>query len=119
KLRTVPADMDRRMPWDKLIGLVRPHYPTAGEQGGRPPTQLERMLRVYCPLLWFNLSDPGVEEALYDSDMWAWILDRKLLRTRPRSTSSDTCWKSRHGCPSAEDRQPTKNQDGEGDPKRH
>lgn len=62
------ADMDRVMPWDKLIGLVRPHYPTAGEQGGRPAILLERMLRVYCLQLWFNLSDPGVEEALYDSD---------------------------------------------------
>jgi IS5 family transposase len=39
-----------------------------GEQGGRPPIPLERMLRVYCLQLWFNLSDPGVEEALYDSD---------------------------------------------------
>jgi IS5 family transposase len=62
------ADMDRVMPWDKLVGLVRPHYPTAGEQGGRPAIPLERMLRVYCLQLWFNLSDPGVEEALYDSD---------------------------------------------------
>jgi IS5 family transposase len=62
------ADMERVMPWDKLIGLIRPHYPTMGEQGGRPPIPLERMLRVYCLQLWFNLSDPGVEEALYDSD---------------------------------------------------
>jgi transposase, IS5 family len=62
------ADMERVMPWDKLIGLIRPHYPRMGEQGGRPPIPLERMLRVYCLQLWFNLSDPGVEEALYDSD---------------------------------------------------
>jgi IS5 family transposase len=62
------ADMDQVMPWDKLIGLIRPHYPTMGEQGGRPAIPLERMLRVYCLQLWFNLSDPGVEEALYDSD---------------------------------------------------
>lgn len=62
------ADMERVMPWDKLIGLIRPHYPTMGEQGGRPPIPLERMLRVYCLQLWFSLSDPGVEEALYDSD---------------------------------------------------
>jgi IS5 family transposase len=62
------ADMERVMPWDKLMGLIRPHYPTMGEQGGRPPIPLERMLRVYCLQLWFNLSDPGVEEALYDSD---------------------------------------------------
>jgi len=62
------ADMEQVMPWDKLIGLIRPHYPTMGEQGGRPPIPLERMLRVYCLQLWFTLSDPGAEEALYDSD---------------------------------------------------
>ena len=30
------ADMDQVMSWDKLVGLIRPHYPTMGEQGGRP-----------------------------------------------------------------------------------
>ena len=43
-------------------------YPTMSEQGGRPPIPLERMLRIYFLQLWFNLSDPAVEEALYDSD---------------------------------------------------
>jgi len=62
------SDMQSVVPWDKLIGLVRPHYPKLGEQGGRPPIPLERMLRVYCLQLWFNLSDPAVEEALYDVD---------------------------------------------------
>src|SRR5690606_32600590 len=37
------------------------------EAGGRPPIPLERMLRIYFLQLWFNLSDPAVEEALYDS----------------------------------------------------
>ena len=49
------ADMERVMPWDKLIGLIRPHYPTMGEQGARPAIPLERMLRMYCLQLWFNL----------------------------------------------------------------
>ncbi len=40
-------------------------YPKAGD--GRPPKELEMMLRVYFLQQWFNLSDPGVEEALYDS----------------------------------------------------
>src|SRR5207248_72683 len=44
-----------------------PVYPKVSEQGGRPPLPLERMLRVYFLQLWFNLSDPAVEEALYDS----------------------------------------------------
>ena len=62
------ADMETVVPWSKLTGLVRPHYPKMSEQGGRPPIPLERMVRVYCLQLWFNLSDPAVEEALYDSE---------------------------------------------------
>ena len=34
---------------------------------GRPPVGVERMLRIYFLQQWFNLSDPAVEEALYDS----------------------------------------------------
>jgi len=45
--------------------LVEPHYPKAGN--GRQPVGVERMLRVYFLQQWFNLSDPAVEEALYDS----------------------------------------------------
>jgi IS5 family transposase len=34
---------------------------------GRAPVGVERMLRIYFLQQWFNLSDPAVEEALYDS----------------------------------------------------
>src|SRR5439155_516777 len=44
---------------------VEPHYPKPGN--GRPPVGVERMLRIYFLQQWFNLSDPAVEEALYDS----------------------------------------------------
>jgi IS5 family transposase len=45
----------------------RAAYPKASPAGGRPPLPLERMLRIYCLQQWYNLSDPGAEEALYDS----------------------------------------------------
>ena len=61
------ADMDRIIPWAELAAVIEPVYPKVGEQGGRPPMPLERMLRIYFLQLWFNLSDPAVEEALYDS----------------------------------------------------
>ncbi len=57
--------MDRIVPWGELSALIAPVYPKAGD--GRPPKELEMMLRVYFLQQWFNLSDPGVEEALYDS----------------------------------------------------
>jgi transposase, IS5 family len=59
------AEMDRVVPWAALCALIEPVYPKAGN--GRPPIGLERMLRIYFLQNWFNLSDPAVEEALYDS----------------------------------------------------
>ncbi|MBS0367288.1 MAG: IS5 family transposase [Proteobacteria bacterium] len=61
------ADMDRIIPWPEMTAAVQTVYPKISENGGRPPIALERMLRIYFLQLWFNLSDPAVEEALYDS----------------------------------------------------
>ena len=58
-------EMEQVVPWRELCALVKPHYPKPGN--GRPPVGVERMLRIYFLQQWFNLSDPGVEEALYDS----------------------------------------------------
>jgi transposase, IS5 family len=58
------AEMDAIVPWKRLCALIEPHYPS-GELG-RPPIPLERILRIYFLQQWFNLSDPAVEEALYD-----------------------------------------------------
>lgn len=59
------AEMDRVVPWAQLCALIEPHYPKAGR--GRHPVGLERMLRIHFLQHWFNLSDPAVEEALYES----------------------------------------------------
>ena len=61
------AEMDKVVPWERLCGLIEPHYPKGSPAGGRPPLPLPRMLRIYCLQQWYNLSDPGAEEALYDS----------------------------------------------------
>jgi transposase, IS5 family len=61
------SDMERIIPWRELAAAVEAVYPKGGDAGGRPPIPLERMLRIYFLQLWFNLSDPAVEEALYDS----------------------------------------------------
>jgi IS5 family transposase len=58
-------EMEQVVPWSELCALVEPVYAKAGN--GRPPVGAERMLRIYFLQQWFNLSDPGVEEALYDS----------------------------------------------------
>jgi IS5 family transposase len=59
------AEMEQVVPWSALCGLIEPFYPKPGN--GRPPVGVERMLRIYFLQQWFNLSDPAVEEALYDS----------------------------------------------------
>jgi transposase, IS5 family len=58
-------EMDQVVPWKDLSALIEPHYPKSNR--GRPPIGIERMLRIYFLQNWFNLSDPAVEEALYDS----------------------------------------------------
>jgi len=58
-------EMEQVVPWGELCALIEPYYPKAGN--GRPPVGVERMLRIYFLQHWFNLSDPAVEEALYDS----------------------------------------------------
>jgi IS5 family transposase len=60
------AEMDAVIPWSRLVGLIEPHYPNTGK--GRPPHDLERMLRIYFLQQWFNLSDPQAEDAIYDSE---------------------------------------------------
>ena len=58
-------EMDAVMPWAELLALVAPHY--AKGETGRPPVGLAIMLRVYFLQQWFDLSDPAVEDALYES----------------------------------------------------
>ena len=60
------AEMERVVPWKELYALIDPFYPKAGK--GRPLVGLERMLRIHFLQSWFNLSDPGAEEALYDME---------------------------------------------------
>jgi IS5 family transposase len=57
--------MDVVVPWCDLEALIEPYYPKAGN--GRQPVGLSIMLRVYFLQQWFNLSDPGAEDALYES----------------------------------------------------
>ena len=57
--------MDEIIPWDEWVSLIVPHYPSG--KRGRPPIEIETMLRMYLLQCWFNLSDEGVEDAIYDS----------------------------------------------------
>jgi IS5 family transposase len=59
------GEMERVVPWTRLVALIQPHYPTG--RRGRPPVGLERMLRIYFLQQWYTLADEALEDALYDS----------------------------------------------------
>lgn len=60
------AEMDQVVPWKALLALIEPHYPKQGRPG-RQPYPLATMLRVHFLQQWYALSDPAMEEALYDT----------------------------------------------------
>ena len=60
-------EMDQVIPWKELLKIIRKHYPKAGN--GRQPMPLERMLRIYFLQQWYGLSDPAMEDALYDLEI--------------------------------------------------
>lgn len=57
--------MDEIIPWDEWVSIVVPYYPSG--KRGRPTRGIETMLRMYFLQNWFNLSDEGIEDAIYDS----------------------------------------------------
>lgn len=57
--------MDEIIPWKRWIEMIRPHYPSG--KRGRPVRGIKTMLRMYLMQVWFNLSDVGIEDAIYDS----------------------------------------------------
>ena len=57
--------MEYIIPWDERVEFVRSYYPSG--KRGRPTKGIEKMLRMYLLQVWFNLSDEGIEDAIYDS----------------------------------------------------
>ena len=57
--------MDRIIPWSCWVDMIRPFY--FSNKRGRRPIGIEIMLRMYLMQIWFNLSDEGIEDSIYDS----------------------------------------------------
>lgn len=57
--------MEGIIPWEEWVGIIAPYYPEG--RRGRPPMGIEKMLRMYLLQIWFHLSDPATEDAIYDS----------------------------------------------------
>jgi IS5 family transposase len=83
--------MDSLIPWAKLEKKIRRHYPKRGR--GRPPYPLSVMLRVHCVQLFYNLSDPAMEDMLYEVESVRRFVGLKLSGPLPDET---TILKFRH-----------------------
>jgi IS5 family transposase len=57
--------MDKIIPWGEWVAIIQPYYMDG--KRGRPPLDIEMMLRVYLLQSWFNMSDEMVEDSIYDS----------------------------------------------------
>tara|TARA_B100001179_G_C18564460_1_gene392132 strand:+ start:242 stop:1186 length:945 start_codon:yes stop_codon:yes gene_type:complete len=70
--------MDKLVPWTQLEKKVARYYPKG--ESGRPPYPLSAMLRVHCMQLFYNLSDPAMEDALYEIESMRHFAGLKLDR---------------------------------------
>ena len=77
--------MDGLIPWQRLEDRIHPFYPKAGR--GRHPYPLAAMLRIHCVQLFYNLSDPGMEDLLYESDPVRRFAGLKLTGCLPDETT--------------------------------
>ena len=77
--------MDCLIPWEELEERIRPHYPKAGR--GRRPYELSAMLRIHCVQLFYNLSDPGMEDMLYEVESVRRFVGLRLSGPLPDETT--------------------------------
>ena len=77
--------MDRLIPWQRLVERIKPFYPKAGR--GRRPYPLTVMLRVHCVQLFYNLSDPGMEDLLYEAESVRRFVGLRLSEALPDETT--------------------------------
>jgi transposase, IS5 family len=78
-------EMEQVVPWKRLVSLIEPFYPSAGR--GRRPYPLNTMLRVHLMQNWFGLSDPAMEEALYEIGSMRAFAKLSLARNIPDETT--------------------------------
>ncbi len=83
--------MDTLIPWSRLERQLARHYPKG--DNGRPPYPFATMLRVHCLQLFYKLSDPGMEDALYEIES---IRRFEGLRLADRLSDETTILNFRH-----------------------
>lgn len=77
--------MDALIPWQRLEKRIRRYYPKIGR--GRHPYPLPVMLRIHCVQLFYNLSDPAMEDMLYEIESVRRFVGVKLSGPIPDETT--------------------------------
>jgi len=70
-------EMNKVIPWEEFLDTIKPFYKDA--EVGRKRKKLKMMLKIYFLQQWYNLSDPGAEEAIYDRNSFQKFLEIDLL----------------------------------------
>ena len=79
------AKMDGLVPWVELEARIEPFYPKSGR--GRRPYPLGTMLRVHCVQLFYNPSDPAMEDLPCESESVRRFVGLRLLDAMPDETT--------------------------------
>ena len=77
--------MEKLIPWPRLESVIEPCYPKAGN--GRKPYPLSTMLRINCMQQWYSMSDPAMEDALYEIASMRLFADLSLDGAIPDHTT--------------------------------
>lgn len=81
-------EMNQVVPWAALVALIQPHARGAHQAlGGRPPFPIETMLRIHCLQLWWNLSDPAMEEELHERPLYRHFVGLEGAARMPDETT--------------------------------
>ena len=87
-------EMEQVVPWGQLVALIEPFARGAHQAlGGRPPFAIATMVRIHCLQLWWNLSDPAMEEELHDRPLYRRFA---LLQGAARLPDETTILRFRH-----------------------
>ena len=78
-------EMNLVVPWTELLALIAPHAPRA--KTGRPPFELETMLRIHFVQQWFGLSDLAMEEALFETALYREFVGLSSVERMPDRVS--------------------------------
>ena len=81
--------MDGLIPWKRWEKKLARHDAQPGH--GRRPYSLSVMLRVHCIQLFYNLSDPAMADALYESESMRRFAGRRLSGPLPDETTILKC----------------------------